>query len=298
MVLFAAWLHTVKNLGHSLRQIVVLGVTLCGAVAGATAAESHAYAGAWRGHKKTGGTGVGAVTLISPSWAITAKHVASKKAKTPDKVNVIISFGGGKGKENRQVKKAFLCPGADIALVKLARPITNHAPAALCKIRLNKKHGRFRFTFVSRGNGLKVVANRWGKGNGERIYHSKDAKGQRLGKAGDSGGGWVFEQDSPKPDVLFAVIHGGGFGPQPSANRKWIDKTMAGSGEKATWLAKPKKKKTAPTVGVGRADGIVIKFKGTLQTATTPSGPWRDNKNAKSPLTVTPNGRGKFFRSR
>jgi len=34
--------------------------------------------------------------------------------------------------------------------------------------------------------------------------------------------------------VLFAVIHGGGFGPQPAANRKWIDKTMAGSGEKAT----------------------------------------------------------------
>ena len=163
-----------KNRAQSLSQVVALGVILCGAVAGAAAAESHAYAGAWRGHKKTGGTGVGAATLISPSWAITAKHVASKKAKNPDKVNVIISFGGGKGKENRQVKKAYLCPDADIALVQLARPITNHAPAALCKTRLNKKHGRFRFTFVSRGNGLKVVPNRWGKGNGERIYHSKE----------------------------------------------------------------------------------------------------------------------------
>ena len=99
--------------------------------------------------------------------------------------------------------------------------------------------------------------------------------------------------------VLFAVIHGGGFGPQPAANRKWIDKTMAGSGEKATWLpTKPKKKKTAPTVRIARADGIVIKFKGTLQTATTPNGPWQDDKIAKSPLTVTPNGHGKFFRSR
>ena len=274
-----------------------LGVIICGLVTCLSAAESHAYAGAWRGHKKTGGTGVGAATLISPSWAITAKHVASKKAKTPDEVNVIISFGGAKGR-NRQVKKAYLCPGADIAVVRLARPITGIAPAALCKTRLNKKHGRFRFTFVSRGNGLKVVKNRWAKGNGERIYHSKDAKGQRPGKAGDSGGGWVFEQDSPEPDVLFAVIHGGGFGPQPAANRKWIDKTMADSGEKATWLPKPKKKKTAPTVGVARADGIVIKFKGTLQTATTPNGPWKDDKSAKSPLTVTPNGHGKFFRSR
>ncbi len=253
-----------KNRAQSLRQVVALGVILCGAVAGAAAAESHAYAGAWRGYKKTGGTGVGAATLISPSWAITAKHVASKKAKTPDKVNVIISFGGGKGKENRQVKKAYLCPDADIALVQLARPITN----------------------------------RWGKGNGERIYHSKDANGQRPGKAGDSGGGWVFEQDSPKPDVLFAVIHGGGFGPQPSANRKWIDKTMANSGEKATWLAKPKKKKPAPTVDIKLKDtGIVIQFTGTLQTATKPTGPWQDNK-AKSPLAVTPKLRGKFFRSR
>ena len=99
--------------------------------------------------------------------------------------------------------------------------------------------------------------------------------------------------------VLFAVIHDGGFGPQPAANRKWIDKTMAGSGEKATWLpTKPMKKKTAPTVRIARADGFVIKFKGTLQTTTTPNGPWQDDKIAKSPLTVTPNGHGKFFRSR
>ena len=75
-------------------------------------------------------------------------------------------------------------------------------------------------------------------------------------------------------------------------------KPMTDSGEKATWLAKPKKKKPAPAVGVARADGIVIKFKGTLQTATTQNGPWQDNEIAKSPLTVTTNGHGKFFRSR
>ncbi len=98
--------------------------------------------------------------------------------------------------------------------------------------------------------------------------------------------------------MLYAVIHGGGFGPQPAANRKWIDKTMADSSEKATWLPKPKKKKAVPTVGVAQADGIVIKFKGTLQTATTQNGPWQDDKIAKSPLTVTLNGHEKFFRSR
>jgi hypothetical protein len=80
-----------------------------------------------------------------------------------------------------------------------------------------------------------------------------------------------------------------------------------GSGSIKRWPApakrqlgspKPKKKKTAPTVRIARADGIVIKFQGTLQTATTPNGPWQDDKIAKSPLTVTPNGHGKFFRSR
>ena len=105
----------VKNLAHFIKQVATIGIILYGAVAEPATAESHAYAGAWRGHKKKGGTGVGAVTLISPSWAITAKHLASKKAKTPKQVNVIISFGGGK-KHNRQVKKAYLCPGADIAL--------------------------------------------------------------------------------------------------------------------------------------------------------------------------------------
>ena len=115
-MLFADAFRSVKNFAHSLKRVGALGVILCGSMACLSAAESHAYAGAWRGHKKTGGTGVGATTLISPSWAITAKHVASKKAKTTDKVNVIINFGGGKG-HNRQVKKAHLCPGADIALV-------------------------------------------------------------------------------------------------------------------------------------------------------------------------------------
>jgi hypothetical protein len=50
--------------------------------------SNFAYAGAWRGHKKKGGTGMGAVTLIAPSWGITAAHVASKKANTPEAVNV------------------------------------------------------------------------------------------------------------------------------------------------------------------------------------------------------------------
>ena len=153
-----------------------------------------------------------------------------------------------------------------------------------------------------------MVRSRWGKGNGERIYHSKDVKGQRPGKPGDSGGGWVFEQDKPQLDILFAVIHGGGFGPQPAANRKWIDKTMSGSGEKPIWLPKPNpkkipkptKKKRSPNIGsiTWVETRFVIEFTGTLQTATEPTGPWRDDKSAKSPVYMTPERQRKFFRSR
>jgi hypothetical protein len=35
-----------------------------------------------------------------------------------------------------------------------------------------------------------------------------------------------------------------------------------------------------------------------LLTMITPNGPWQDDKGAKSPLTVAPNSREKFSRSR
>jgi hypothetical protein len=198
--------------------------------------EQFACAGAWRGRKTQGGTGIGAATLVSPSWAITAAHVASKKARDPGAVDVIVRFGGG---IVARVDAAHACPDADIALVKLEKPVEGVRPVALLGVRLTRAHGRFPFTFVSRGHGLKVVGGRTGKGNGKRIFHSRDAEGKRPGKAGDSGGAWLFDLPGPGRDVQFAVIHGGGFGPQPAAHREWIDGVMAGSGEKVTWAPLP-----------------------------------------------------------
>ncbi|MHC5053435.1 MAG: trypsin-like serine peptidase [Planctomycetota bacterium] len=204
--------------------------------AGPSPQEQFACAGAWRGRKKQGGTGIGAATLVAPSWAITAAHVASKKARDPGAVDVAVRFGGV---VVARVEAAHACPDADIALVKLEKPVEGARPVALLSVPLTRAHGSFPFTFVSRGHGLKVVPGRTGKGNGKRIFHSRDAEGKRPGKAGDSGGAWLFDLPRPGRDVQFAVIHGGGFGPQPAAHREWIEKTMAGSGQKVTWAPLP-----------------------------------------------------------
>ena len=233
-----------------MQRIISTLVLSCFVLSGTALAEikpgtraHYNYAGKWRGYKaKSNGIGVGAATLIAPSWAITAKHLAVKKARAPGSVNVKLTFQAG---VERQVKKVYLCPGVDMALLRLGRPIGKVVqPVALCSTRLDKKHGTFPFTFVSRGHKLKVVKGRRGKGNGNRIYHSKDSNGKRPGSAGDSGGGWVFERKSPDRDILFAVIHGGGMGPQVAAQRKWIDKIVGdNSKEKIQWAPHPRKGK-------------------------------------------------------
>jgi len=98
--------------------------------------------------------------------------------------------------------------------------------------------------------------------------------------------------------VLFDLIHGAALASSRLPTGSGSIKPLPAPAKRQLGSPKPKKKKTAPTVRIARADGIVIKFKGTLQTATTQNGPWQDNEIAKSPLTVTPNGHGKFFRSR
>ena len=226
-----------ESMSGRLKRCFVFGFFPVAVSFAANVKPDFGYAGKWRGYKTVGkGIGMGAATLIAPSWAITAKHVAVIKGKTPGAVKVKLLFGDG---VERGVVKAFLCPGADLALVRLTKPVNKIEPVALCSTRLSAKHKTFAFTFVSRGHGLKTVSGCRGKGNGNRIYHSKPAKGSRPGKAGDSGGGWVFEQKTPKRDVLLAVIHGGGMGPQVAANREWIDKILKNSSEKATWRPAP-----------------------------------------------------------
>jgi hypothetical protein len=98
---------------------------------------------------------------------------------------------------------------------------------------------------IGHQGGLHYHRNRKGHGTngGESFYHSKDANGSRPGKAGDSGGAWVIERTGStltSQDVQFAVIHGGGTGPQVGPLKDWIDNKRAYStpNQAVTWVSK------------------------------------------------------------
>ena len=214
--------------------------------------KEYGYAAAWRGHHtENRHIGLGGCTLIAPSWVITAAHVASKKANTPDKVNVEVKFGG----ESRYVDKAFCAKGGDLAIAHLIKPVTNIMPVALCEKKIEKGWGTFPMTWVSAGRGFKVVPDikAAGRKGGDRIYIGKD---ERPGKAGDSGCAYVLDMPSGTNDILIGVLHGTGRAQQPAVFREWIEKTMAeNSSEKATWKPRPEKTLLRENAAKNKADG-------------------------------------------
>ena len=165
--------------------------------------------------------------------------LAKAKAVTPEKRNIQINFGGHKA----GVRKAYLAPQGDLALVRLKTPMNNWTKVALLNKPLTKKDGMVKFTFVGHSGRLHFHRNRKARGTGLNARHLTTKK-DNPGKAGDSGGAWVIERKGQH--VLVAVIHGGGVGTQPAALRKWIDQTMKSSGEKANWVGMSKGSKKKP----------------------------------------------------
>ncbi|MDE0737411.1 MAG: hypothetical protein OSB47_16430 [Pirellulaceae bacterium] len=211
------------------------GYGLTGVRAQAAAVGKPAYVGRFRQHhRESQKIGVGTVVLVAPSWALTAGHVASFKIKNPNGGKSEVLFQGGK--LIRTVKEIHKARGVDVALLKLDRPIGKKSvgPAACMTPGFTKQDGRVKFTSVGRSG---VHRNRFGKGSGASFSHAADKGGNRPGKAGDSGGAWVIERQG-KPDVLFAIIHGGGKGPQVAPLRGWMDKKIKATGQQVTWVAK------------------------------------------------------------
>lgn len=204
-------------------------------------ASAFRYCGGWKGyHTDSKAIGLGTAELIAPSWAITAAHLARVKAKTPAKRGVKISFTKNKV---ARVKRAFLAPSGDLALVQFTSPVHGVKPVSLSKQTLKKKDGPVTFTLVGHAGGLHFHRGRRGVGCGTIARHVTTRK-NNPGKPGDSGGAWVIENAKSGKHILFAVIHGGGRGTQPAALHKWINKTMQKSGEKADWVALPARRPT------------------------------------------------------
>lgn len=225
-------------------RLSILGVLLLIGSAGgglsvplaeATAAGKPAYAGRFRQHHRgSQKIGQGSVVLVAPSWALTAGHVVSFKIKNPNGGKSEVLFLGGK--LARTVKEIHKARGVDVALLKLDRPVGKKSvlPAACMAPGFTKQDGRVKFTSVARSG---VHRNRFGNGTGASFAHAAGKGGKRPGKAGDSGGAWVIERQG-KQDVLFAIIHGGGKGPQVAPLRGWMDKEIKATGQQVAWVAK------------------------------------------------------------
>lgn len=187
------------------------------------------FIGHWKGPK-----GVGTVILISPSWVLTAGHVAENKSKDAG-IHIEITFDNG---AKAACAEAFLAPAGDLALARISPPISSVSPARLHDLSFTPDDGEIDFTLAGHSGGLHVHPGRHGKAISElRFRHESTKEDPSPGKAGDSGGAWAVESPDDQLPIVFAVIHGGGLGIQPAADREWIDKTLQASGESPKWMA-------------------------------------------------------------
>jgi len=195
---------------------------------------NYPFVGKWKGHHSgSHAMGLGVAELITPNWAITAKHVAKGKYNHPNDRNVEIIFGPN-GSHTTHVSEVHMAPGVDIALVKLRQSVNNVRP-----VKLNSKvlrgNQKVKFTFVGKMPHLHCAFNRVAEGGGNYAWQPK-VNGHNPGKAGDSGGAWLVE------DVLIGVISGSGShhghkmgrAGQPAFVKDWIEKTI-GPG-KVQWM--------------------------------------------------------------
>ncbi|MFP6904931.1 MAG: hypothetical protein VCG02_06920, partial [Verrucomicrobiota bacterium] len=182
-------------------------------------------------HKGSQKVGKGTATLISPQWALTAKHVAQFKIGHPNGGAMEIVFGSG---ERAYVTKAYPAPGEDIALCRLNRTINSIEKTALMTGCWAGADGLVTFTHVGKSGGLHWKRNVKGRGS----CHGFDIKNGNPGKAGDSGGFFGFERSGCR-NVQFSVIHGGGNGPQVGPLKAWITNTInTHGGDQPEWVTK------------------------------------------------------------
>lgn len=185
------------------------------------------FIGSWKGPK-----GGGTVILISPSWILTAGHVAKNKAEDPN-LRIKIEFDNG---SKAACTEAFLAPNGDLALAHISPSISTVKPARLLDHSFTPEDGTIDFTLAGHSGGLHIHPGRHGSAVSElRFRHHSTKEDPTPGRSGDSGGAWAVESSTDKLPIVFTVIHGGGVGVQPAANRDWIDKLMKPTGESAQW---------------------------------------------------------------
>jgi len=178
-------------------------------------------------HKKytlLAGGGMGA--LVAPDWIITASHCITSRHATAK--NIPIHFINKNGRKIRvRGTHVFRYTHSDIALVKLASPLSpeQRTPAYLLSQPILKQHGTVKIDKAIVSTTYKGIPARVGRVK-DRLYISTP---DRKGKAGTSGSPWIIRTKDDK-DVIVAVTHGSGRGPQIGSCAKWITETIRENG--------------------------------------------------------------------
>jgi len=153
--------------------------------------------------------------IISPSWVLTAKHCATTK---------LSHVTDGKRKDKVKIDKKLRFKKSDIALLKLKNPVfTDKQTVMLSAQPLLTEYGKLDY---------RKVTHNASRGT-PRVYGNlsliaSNLKGLKsltpVGKAGSSGSPWVVRTDLG--DVVVGITHGGGYAPQISLAKSWIDATL------------------------------------------------------------------------
>ena len=153
--------------------------------------------------------------IIAPSWVLTAKHCATSK---------LSHVTDGKLQDKVKIDKKIRFKKSDIALLKLVNPVFNKKDAVLLSAQpLLKKYGELDYKKVTHNarRGTPWI-------NENLVLRAKNLKNLKsltpVGKAGSSGSPWVVSTDVG--DVVVGVTHGGGYAPQVSLAKSWIDVTL------------------------------------------------------------------------
>jgi len=166
--------------------------------------------------------------IIAPSWVLTAAHCLKRGT------NYVTS---SKVKDRKRIAKKFKFKrGGDIALLKIYNaPFNEKNAVKLLANPLLQEYGvldNIKVTHNAKRGTPAVYGNLRLAVKNERTLKSLTPKG----KAGSSGSPWVVKTDYGH--VVVGVTHGGGFAPQVSQAKKWIDTivTKHTPNEKVNWL--------------------------------------------------------------
>lgn len=161
--------------------------------------------------------------LIAESWIVTAKHVAENVLTDKKKFSMKVKFQDG---TKRNVISGFAHPDADIAILRLDKPVTHIKAPAIQKVRIPPHHFNKKLKMTITGaNGTYVAYDIIGHANHNHLFAPD------ILRAGDSGSPYVAK-DAQGKDIMLSTL----IGPSEQGSEIYAYSTQIGC--YSTWIKK------------------------------------------------------------